>query len=955
MGHLSFKEKLPEWYAEGLEPTEAQKKTGYTPGLKPPAQWFNWHLHRSYEVMKELQEKAIPIDRYTEDVTNTLFPDVDALEERLNTAQTTDITLQPGAQVIQAAKDARFRLGEVRGRTLINLLGNAGSCDSTQGWTGSSIPILSVDTSIYKDAPSSIRVQQQSSNSVGVSTPYFNVDSNGYYVAAAFLRFPATGFTQLTMYFEAQNSSGKLNSYTFTIDESHRLQWVPLAIPIGPSQFGNAAKLRIRFDATGGAPKDAFNVDSVRVYQITAEKYNELKGKAPEEISNQFPIYSAGMCGVDSPYAIGYGENLLPPFYEWTYIPDGSVTSGPYMLSQPDVGVGTWVHTEVSVKPNTNYWISIDPASTKDIKVMDADSKDNLIDAIKSGGFNSGNNTKVRVYAVGSAAGTIINPMLTVGTEPKPFKPRRDTVLAFQTELHANPFDGSDPDVLFENEGQYFKLAKWKKVVLDGSLNWLGTNLFPGFKVAVVDMLGGVAESQAVTKYNGAVLTKKTGVFSAPDMAALESDNKLRLSISNADSGWGELSKTETFSGDGAKKAFTLTPPNGLALMPSTFSVSVNGSPTTAYTYTSHVLTFTTAPAAGTDNVVITYSSAYVPTTDEIKAYFMGWRMFLWGAGPATPFNGEGTKGWGKIYCGVGINDNGCVSGSGTTSVPTVINDQGYTPYQLLYRLAKATVEPVVSEGCLTLNEGDNLVEVGTGIVLRERVAPSPFIDQSGAFTAYLFNTIGWPSLLKYKVDRLFRVYKNSQDDTALWNFRTDASYGKMRADILKEWFDTTASYSVTYIKLDKSPIQPITGSLAANEKAQISDLTAGVAEALQRVSVVEQKKADEDVPGWITPTLLNGWANYGGTANSVGYYKDSLGTVHLRGVVRLGTMGATLFTLIEGYKPKTQFNLGTVGDRGNDGKVPVHVSVNPSGQVVPTSTATIWISLDGLSFPTEQ
>ncbi|MBJ8192715.1 hypothetical protein JDS79_38910, partial [Bacillus cereus] len=45
----------------------------------------------------------------------------------------------------------------------------------------------------------------------------------------------------------------------------------------------------------------------------------------------------------------------------------------------------------------------------------------------------------------------------------------------------------------------------------------------------------------------------------------------------------------------------------------------------------------------------------------------------------------------------------------------------GYTPYQLVYQLATPTVEPIVSEGQLAFNEGDNQVEVGTGIVLREK------------------------------------------------------------------------------------------------------------------------------------------------------------------------------------------------------------------------------------------
>lgn len=55
---MAFTQKLPEWNAPGVEPSATQKQTGFQPGMKPPAQWFNWHLNWSYLALKELQEKA---------------------------------------------------------------------------------------------------------------------------------------------------------------------------------------------------------------------------------------------------------------------------------------------------------------------------------------------------------------------------------------------------------------------------------------------------------------------------------------------------------------------------------------------------------------------------------------------------------------------------------------------------------------------------------------------------------------------------------------------------------------------------------------------------------------------------------------------------------------------------------------------------------------------------------
>lgn len=58
----------------------------------------------------------------------------------------------------------------------------------------------------------------------------------------------------------------------------------------------------------------------------------------------------------------------------------------------------------------------------------------------------------------------------------------------------------------------------------------------------------------------------------------------------------------------------------------------------------------------------------------------------------------------------------------------------------------------------------------------------------------------------------------------------------------------------------------------------------------------------------WQAPTLLNGWTNYDATTwDPVGYMKDSLGFVHLRGFVKGGTIstGTIVFKLPVGYRPE--------------------------------------------------
>lgn len=628
-------------------------------------------------------------------------------------------------------------------------------------------------------------------------------------------------------------------------------------------------------------------------------KLGEIIGKT--EINYEGRI---GIVGVENPYAIGYGENLLPPFYEWVPATIGNgkhVVQEPYKLYQYSKDLDNYAtcSTYVPVIPNETYTLSASLEKYPDT------AKDGLF-------FYWADENKVRLtgegYETRKYRGTytappnakyaefyfvmdvnndsveyktqiVSNPMFVVGTEARPFKPQRKSMLALQTELHANPADGSEPDVLFEREGQYFKLAKWKKIILDRSLNWAfldGVTDGISKRVSFVNALDIAATNYGfLTKYDGKRLATNVETYGNPDSFAVSSSGAT-LCIANADSGWG---------------------PN------------------------------------------------YTPTPDEIKAYFMGWRMYD-GNSAGNPYNGTGTKSWNSIA-------HWGTSTYATISLPTTPapESDNWKPYQLLYRLAKETVEPVPFEGALMLPEGQSVVEVGTGIVLRERANPV----QSGV--AFVINDINYSSSrLTNMVDRFISVYRNSRKDST-WELRTNNAYGNERRVTFS--YDPLTTYSATYIKLDKSPIQPITGTLAANEKAQISDLTAGVAEALQRVSVVEQKKAEKDVPGWITPTLLNGWTNYDlSQYDPVGFYKDDFGQVHLRGMITGGASspGIVLFRLPLGYRPLKHIAASTVGSSDGDIVGSAVLLVAPNGNVtIMRGSVTGFLSLIIPSFQAQQ
>lgn len=97
----------------------------------------------------------------------------------------------------------------------------------------------------------------------------------------------------------------------------------------------------------------------------------------------------------------------------------------------------------------------------------------------------------------------------------------------------------------------------------------------------------------------------------------------------------------------------------------------------------------------------------------------------------------------------------------------------------------------------------------------------------------------------------------------------------------------------------------------------------------------------------WIVPAFMNGWINFNTTHNPAGYFKDSLGIVHLRGLVKNGTNNTTIFTLPVGYRPSyqelqaVQTNPNTIG----------RVDILADGQVTVVSGSNGWVSLDGITF----
>lgn len=111
-------------------------------------------------------------------------------------------------------------------------------------------------------------------------------------------------------------------------------------------------------------------------------------------------------------------------------------------------------------------------------------------------------------------------------------------------------------------------------------------------------------------------------------------------------------------------------------------------------------------------------------------------------------------------------------------------------------------------------------------------------------------------------------------------------------------------------------------------------------------------------LPDWIVPTLAGTWVSaIGVNTENPAYWRNSAGIVMLRGAVKSGGVGTTIFTLPVGFRPA---KVG--GSTLNIKYIPVvvagalgYVSVRSDGTVVHELGSTTYVDLSSISFRAEQ
>ncbi len=98
-------------------------------------------------------------------------------------------------------------------------------------------------------------------------------------------------------------------------------------------------------------------------------------------------------------------------------------------------------------------------------------------------------------------------------------------------------------------------------------------------------------------------------------------------------------------------------------------------------------------------------------------------------------------------------------------------------------------------------------------------------------------------------------------------------------------------------------------------------------------------------------PAFQNSWVNFDSNSASAAFRKDGEGTVHIKGLVKGGTLSNAVFTLPVGYRPLKIAHTPVIS---SDTAAPARMQVNPDGTVVPQTGGLTFYGLRIL-FPAEQ
>lgn len=97
----------------------------------------------------------------------------------------------------------------------------------------------------------------------------------------------------------------------------------------------------------------------------------------------------------------------------------------------------------------------------------------------------------------------------------------------------------------------------------------------------------------------------------------------------------------------------------------------------------------------------------------------------------------------------------------------------------------------------------------------------------------------------------------------------------------------------------------------------------------------------------WVSMTLQSGWSDYDSNHSPATYMKDSLGFVHLRGLIKNGTVGSIITNMPVGYRSTKHMHWGSMS-AGSFAVLRLDINGNLTSS---NYSSTSYLTLDGITY----
>lgn len=292
------------------------------------------------------------------------------------------------------------------------------------------------------------------------------------------------------------------------------------------------------------------NSACVPLYEVDSDEYSKILGEWDENaVLSRYPKVE-GTQHLQGIAMFAEGTNLLPPFTEWT-LRDVAKVISPYEIELNATGAGQDSPVIINAMPSTTYTFNWEGNgityvdSLKDGTLLKRHAERSTDKTITFTTADTANQIRIFLGNGNTASGkfTFKNPILTLGSTPKPFVPRNPSHLFADVKIGQM---GTMKDMLYKQDGQWFvRKAIEKDVELDGSLAWSTVSSGDGYKrirsnYKLSNAVIANVSTRACVKYDSSVLKSVLGFTGQNEFLIHPTDYDFNVTIPNIDSGWTE-------------------------------------------------------------------------------------------------------------------------------------------------------------------------------------------------------------------------------------------------------------------------------------------------------------------------------------------------------------------------------------------------------------------------------